>query len=186
MICNKIEYCAKRLFDNNTISDCPNNLEKCRISVDCRAEIACKENRRSYILQNTDRKNFLHYLVDGGMVCDELTAENIQTCKCDHLLLEKDYGVAILVELKGKNTCRAMEQITETIRRYQQYLKKYKQVYARIIMTKGTPKFKADPKYIKLMKTINGLKNGENAGQRGEIKLKENVYKEKYANLSKC
>lgn len=79
-------------------------------SHDCRPEVSLKDKRenRKYILVNDSNKEVVVYLVDGGIITT--TSEK----KCDYAIYTED-DLLILVELKGSDYLKALEQINNTI-----------------------------------------------------------------------
>lgn len=140
-------------------------IKKCVEYFDGRSRPKCAENGKSYVLSKGGYSfNVLCMHIDGGVIDDN-------TCdKCDYALflqdgVEESKGRAIYIELKGKNTEDAIDQLTSTIDKFGNAGGLYKKVYARIVNTSSPPRIQNTESYVnlqeKMMKLGGNLKTHE-------------------------
>ena len=159
MICNKIDACYSSIVNKIKFSACPNDPNKCVMFSDKRSHAKCEENRKKYIINNENEPKSLItlYRVDNGIIVVDNTVPN-KTKKCDYLFcINKDNSSAVMVELKGIDVIKAIQQINETCSLYERFLEKFDKVFARIIVTNSSPCLHATPAYALLQKKISQL-----------------------------
>lgn len=95
--------------------------------------IVLQERGRKYTLINESMAEVVETHVDG----DLYTASD-STARCDYALFSKEFETAVLVELKGVDVDRAIEQISATIG---DFSSKYSfgKYYGRIVSSKNNP-----------------------------------------------
>lgn len=172
MICRNGRNCFHNVLNDNKPIDC--RQKRCCIEFcDNRSDARCSENGKTYHLLNKDRKyKILLSHVDGGLVItDKDTPDN--TAKCDYLYLVdvKNENAAVLVELKGRDLYKAIDQIDNTMRLLSDVLSDCGCVYGRIVYGGGVPNMRNNPKYMKLQRRI--MKNGGNL--RAEEKMSDDI-----------
>jgi hypothetical protein len=118
-----------------------------------------KEESSKYIGNNNDRKSFYSYIPD-VMFSNKGEA-------CDYLLYNETN--VYFIELKGSDILKAVDQITNSYKRYKEYFINYS-INARIIPTRGNTFVATNSKYIKFKKMINEL--------NGTVITKEKVIEE--------
>ena len=145
MECNR-----KRCFDELK-EHAPNISRECNMnclkSFDNRRNISVSENKKKYLLHNSDEKLIAVFHVDGGMI------QGNDVLRCDNLILDVTDMKAIFVELKGTDLSHALVQINTTIDMLKSDVADCSK-YARIVTSNRTnvPNTKANPNYIKLYK----------------------------------
>lgn len=158
MICNTTESCFFELLNKPADVSC-DRKPCCVHFCDNRSNAVCTERGKTYHLQNTrDRQcTILSLHIDGGIVVtDRQTPEN--TSKCDYLFLvdtkTKLNPIAILIELKGTDVAKAVEQISSTYFLFKETLKHCSKVYGRIVCSNGAPRIQNTPTYISLQRLL--------------------------------
>lgn len=161
MICRKLELCTEKTLKGNLLDVCDNKQKSCIKSSDTRPEVKCEEKKKKYILVNTRKKHIVSYKMDGGIVCVDATVpEGI--AKCDYLcVIEGDKPTAVLVELKGVDVTKAIQQIDSSLTLFKGFFGKCLNVYGRIILVAATPKLNARPAYVKLQNRLRNSYNGD-------------------------
>jgi hypothetical protein len=134
-------------------------MKRCdeRFSQDCleffdkRSIINIEENKRKYIVKNTNKKDFTLYKIDDCVIIDGQ--------RCDFLLLNCDENglVAYFIELKGADLLHAIRQIDTTLTSLLDDLKDYKVINVRIVLSKVNAPNLRSSEYIKLEKKIRKL-----------------------------
>ena len=159
MMCNSIAECIEMQLLGNIKVKCPNDMDMCVQSSDKRPKVKCEEKRKKYILNNTQKNHIIAYKMDGGIIFEDKRVPN-ETGKCDFMLvINGEEKTVILVELKGVDVKHGLNQIIETIKRYDPVLKTISHVYARLVVRSSAPQIKATPSYVNLTKLIHA-KNG--------------------------
>ena len=170
-ICDKLSICIASEFEGKRIDIC-GDRGGCIESSDTRRNIKCEENGKKYILENTLQNHVISYRMDGGVVkMDRYVPRS--TMKCDYLFVVKnnERNFAILIELKGKDVKKSLEQIFGTIQLYGPVFHELSCIYARVVVASSTPKITASPEYVKLRKLMR--KYG-----RGNVVISERQLKE--------
>ena len=121
--------------------------------------IVAEENKRKYILNNKAQKKICKIRIDGGVIDSQTQS------KCDYMMVvcQSDKGsqttdsgeIVYLIELKGKDLIKAVEQLTQTMT-YFDY-ENNPQVFARAVVSKVTePKssIDIDSRVVKLRKML--------------------------------
>lgn len=175
MICNSIAECIEMQLSGNIKVKCPNDIDMCVQSSDKRSKVKCEEKRKKYILNNTQKNHIIAYKMDGGIISEDKSVPN-ETGKCDFMLvINGEEKTAILVELKGVDVGHGLNQIIETINRYDSFLKTISHVYARLVVRSSAPQIKATPSYVNLTKLIYA--------RNGNVKIFEMQIEEKDTDL---
>ena len=150
-------------------------IKKCVEYFDGRSKPKCAENGKSYVLSKGGYSfNVLCMHIDGGVIDDN-------TCdKCDYALflqdgVEESKGRAIYIELKGKNTEHAIDQLISTIDKFKDAGGLYKRVYARIVNASSPPRIQNTESYIDLQEKVMEL--------GGNLKTREMEFVEEYSAL---
>lgn len=180
MICNYLQQCINNESQQNTTHACPNNNHaSCIESADRRREVKCEENHKKYILVNTLNRYVISYKMDGGIIVVDRTVPN-GTNKCDYLytvFTESNTRDAVLIELKGKDIPKALDQIKSTLQLFPDVFRTCTHVYGRIVVTSSFPNLKSRPEYVNLSRTLAGIFHGN-------LKIYERQYTEKDVELS--
>jgi hypothetical protein len=173
MICNKLSECYDSKKRGTILKKCSNNnYSICIESADIRSSIKCEEKGKKYILDNTLKNFVISYKVDGGIIVEDRSVPE-RTNKNDYLLtIEGKEPAAILIELKGVNVAKSLDQIYGSLILLKDFLNKFSHVYGRAIVTSSTPKLKASPEYVKLALKLRQT-------YKGNIKIFEQKYYEK-------
>lgn len=173
MICKNLYECINGELQNTSLEKCDNkNRMNCIESSDRRSEVKCEENKKKYILENTNKNQVILYKMDGGIIAEDKSVP-LNTNKCDYLFVIGDETLtAILTELKGVNVSKALIQLKGTLSLYKDVFCKFGHVYARAIVTSSTPNLKASPEYVNLERMIR-------MDYRGNIKIVERKFSEK-------
>lgn len=161
MICSRLMECTKEEVSQEKKTLCMNgNRPECVHVSDKRSEVKCEEKGKKYILKNTMKNHIILYQIDGGViVADKLVPEG--TSKCDFLfVICKQNPEAILTELKGVDVRKSLKQLEGTLRLFKDYFRTFSKIYGRVIVTSSTPKLKATPEYVKLVKLLSGTYHG--------------------------
>ena len=158
MICNKTENCFQQMLKLYPDAGC-DRKERCVMFCDRRSEAVCREKGKSYHLLNTEENRYkiLSVLIDGGVVVmDKQTPVDIK--KCDYLFLaDKEEGtkpIAVLIELKGVDIKKAIEQISNTLSLFEAAFGHCGKVYGRIVFAGGTPNIRNIPSYMSLQREL--------------------------------
>lgn len=155
MICDRLEECIETELMDAKQDKCRNHdRNRCIASSDCRSRPKCEERGKKYVLDNTANRHVLVMKMDGGIIVEDKTVPE-KTGKCDYLYIvgkEKEY--AILVELKGVDVRKTINQIRGALVLYKEVFKKFEHTFARIIVASSTPDLKASPEYVKLATDI--------------------------------
>ena len=169
MICEKVDECMKRFLhisDQDDIS-CLGGHD-CIKSFDQRAQVVCVEKEKEYRLRN-DLKSSRAYIavfnVDGGMIV------NADEKKCDYMFVVSDLNKAIvvLIELKGKDYKRAIQQINEMLGILNAPFKTFNKVYGRVIFrSKSTPDMKNIPQIMEVKRKLKQL-HGDFIMRKGSL-----------------
>lgn len=109
-------------------------LEKFTSLCESRQKIIVSRDEKSscqHRANNKEENLVRHYRIDGCVV----TSKNVK--KCDFLLLNDEKKNAYLIELKGTNIMRAIEQLESTERMLENDLQRY-QIYYRIVYRSNT------------------------------------------------
>ena len=150
MKCVRVKDCAEALLAGKEISACCNDRNQCVESSDRRPEVKCEENRKKYILLNTEKNHVISYKMDGGIIVVDKTVPE-GTNKCDYMyVISGTTKRIILTELKGVDVSKALRQINETLSMYDGFLKNVGNVYGRIVATSAVPRLNATPEYTRL------------------------------------
>ena len=98
------------------------------------AIIVSKENGKTHRALNNDRNTVYQFKIDG-----EVISKNDPQKRCDYLVENEDKKTAYIIELKGTDLPRALEQIEATI---QLFSRKFTQnnytIYPRIVFGSNT------------------------------------------------
>lgn len=155
MICRETQTCFFELLKSSNAVRCKQK-SLCLDFCDTRSEATCKEKGKVYKLLNKDRLyKILSLHVDGGViVTDKETPQNV--AKCDYLyLIDIDpKPIAILIELKGTDIKRAIEQIKNTLILFNDVFDKCNKVYGRIVFSGGTPNIQNIPAFMSLQRNL--------------------------------
>ncbi|WP_199247514.1 hypothetical protein [[Phormidium] sp. ETS-05] len=121
--------------------------------------IVAEEHKRKYILNNKAQNQICKIRIDGGVIDSQTQS------KCDYMMVvcQSDKGskntdsgeIVYLIELKGKDLIKAVEQLTQTMT-YFDY-ENNSQVFARAVVSKVTePKssIDIDSRVVKLRKML--------------------------------
>ena len=93
-------------------------------------DVSAKENGRKYSIENRSKKEIVKYKIDKGLLTDA------DGEKCDFGFYTED-DVLILVELKGSDYCKAVDQTIHTIDKLiKEPQIKISKIYARIVLSK--------------------------------------------------
>jgi hypothetical protein len=123
---------------------------------DTRPVFVCEENGRKYIIQNKDSKHFCKYLVDNGLIKDKAKE------KCDFLVIKCEDKIACLIELKGTNVKKAINQILSTISDLGINWKLLQiSLHARIVATKIDSPRLIETTKIRLQRKLKEIGNGK-------------------------
>jgi hypothetical protein len=173
MICDKLSDCIDQVEKNQ---GCVRE-DVCVKFYDDRSKPSCNEKGKSYSIINPERKyKVLSLHMDGGVITeDKQTPSNFS--KCDYLFVFKDpkQPTAFLIELKGKSTSDAIDQISHTLEIFRDELQGCKRVYGRIVNTSSIPNIKNNPDFIELYKDLKKL--------HGDLKTHERILEENYAEI---
>lgn len=177
MICNNLESCIAAKINLSKLSKCDNRNEAaCVQSSDKRSAVKCEEHGKKYVYENTKKNHVISYRVDGGVVVEDRTVPP-NTNKCDYLFVVNDAeSTAILTELKGVDVPKSLEQIKGALVLFENTLKNFQHVYARVIVTSSTPNLKASPAYVNLERTLRQK-------YKGNMKISERQFFEKDSEL---
>lgn len=175
MICKTTETCFFELLRNCSDVKCKKK-SLCLHFCDNRSEAVCKENGKIYRLINTDRKHkILSIHIDGGViVTDKDTPPN--TSKCDYVYLfdtENETTVAVLIELKGTDITKAIEQIKNTLSLFPDTFKKCAKVYGRIVFSGGTPNIQNVPPFMSLQRDLKRRNGNLSAAEAISDKIED-------------
>lgn len=166
MICKNTESCFFELLKSPSGVVCKKK-SLCLDFCDTRKEAVCKEKGKAYRLLNVNRRyKILSVHIDEGVITtDKETPLNL--AKCDYLyLIDSDpTPVAILIELKGTDIKRAIEQIKSTLNLFGSTFDKCSKVYGRIVFSGGTPNIQNIPAYMSLQRDLKRRKGSLIAGE---------------------
>lgn len=114
----------------------------------------------SAINENKDRLyKILSLHVDGGViVTDRETPPNVAKCDYLYLIDLEPEPIAILIELKGTDIKRAIEQIKNTLVLFSHAFDKCNKVYGRIVFSGGTPNIQNIPVFMSLQREFKRRK----------------------------
>lgn len=101
--------------------------EKGLLTDDNRITPSFDENGVSYRAQNPNRLRVLRYRIDGGMICDGK--------RCDFALGIPAVNAFYLIELKGCDLRKAVDQLLATLANLKQSLEHYT-VHGRIVLSR--------------------------------------------------
>lgn len=166
MICNALDKYYNSVKKSQRLKKCCNTAAKCIVSSDDRKEIKCEENKKKYVLNNPNKNMVTVYQVDGGVIVEDKSVP-ANTLKCDYMYcVENDSSpTAILIELKGTDVNKALDQVSATLDRYEKFFAKFSRVLCRIVVTNSTPKIRYTSKYICLSKRLKR--------RAGDIEIRE-------------
>lgn len=119
--------------------------ENCKAFSDSRPLVPIRENKRTYLARNPDRKTICHYKIDGCLIKDGI--------RCDDLLLVPGDQKSLFIELKGKDLLHAVDQIDRSISLLGASLNQF-QIHARIILSKTNTPDLRNTRLIKLRKKL--------------------------------
>lgn len=102
--------------------------------------VVSEEKGRKHIANNVNLAIVNHYRIDGNIISDGK--------KCDFLLMNEDTRAAYLIELKGKNMGKAVEQLMATEAALREPLKEYA-LHFRIVSSKCKPHEIRGSKFLK-------------------------------------
>ncbi|ACK72489.1 hypothetical protein PCC7424_4118 [Gloeothece citriformis PCC 7424] len=145
---------------------------QCTEFCDNRKEIVARDKgeKREYRIINKDSKKFCKVRVDGCLLTEGE--------KCDYLILNCTDLLAILVELKGSDTLKALGQIDTSITKCQNYLLDFT-IYARIVTSKvNTPDLRST-KAISLKKRLKKLNKSEDKSEE-YLMIRSQKFEEKF------
>ena len=125
-----------------------------------KALIVSQEKGRRHVGINSDLCTVTHYRIDGVIFTNETA--------CDYILLNEDKGTAYLIELKGRKTDKAAEQLKATEEKLRQYLKNYK-LHFRIVSSKSSTHNINSAAFRKIQAELC---------KRGDLKLQSNELEE--------
>lgn len=175
MICNQLNVCVEKRLMGENVEGCKNKTSTCVDSVDQRSKVACEENRKKYILDNTQKRTVISYKMDGGIIVMDKTVLP-ETVKCDYLyVINGEKKEAILIELKGTDIAHSLEQINGTLDQFRAFFENMSHVYGRAVVASSTPNLLTNPHYVKLKKKLIRYK--------GNLKIKERQFVEKDTEL---
>lgn len=162
MICNETSSCFFKLLESSAEVRCQNK-NKCLDFCDARSVATCKENRRVYHLVNTKDRRYkiLSVHIDGGVIIvDKQTPPNVSKCDYLYLVDTGEKPIAILIELKGTEFLKAVEQIKNTLNLFKESFNKCEKVYGRIVFAGGTPNIQNIPAVMSLTRDLKRHKGG--------------------------
>lgn len=176
MICEKVDECMKRFLHISEQGDisCLGGYD-CIKSFDQRAQAVCAEKEKEYRLRNDLNPNKAYiavFNVDGGMIV------NTDEKKCDYMMVVSDLNKAIvvLIELKGKDYKRAIQQINEMLGILNAPFKIFNKVYGRVIFrSKRTPNMKNIPQRMEVERKFKQL--------HGDFKMEKDILEESVKSL---
>lgn len=179
MICKKIGRCIEEQIAGKIKESCDSNgEEKCIEVSDCRSNVKCEERKKKYVLENTKKNHVILYKMDGGIIRQDKKVP-LGTCKCDYLFVINGKECdAILTELKGVDVAHSLKQIDGTLNQFSDVFSKFSHVYGRIVVSSSTPRIKASPSYVNLVKKICSTYGGN-------LKIGETYIVEKDVDLHK-
>lgn len=151
--------------------------KKCIAFLDKRSQIRCEEKGKTYILDQSKenpRHEIIKFFVDKGIITDP---EASKVYKCDNVLLVRDSGTVVLVELKGSDTRHAIKQLAETL--FQEKLhpvwNSQKRVFGRVVCKSTPPRIQNTDEFMDLKESFLSL--------NGNLKIAEEIMVEKYQEL---
>jgi hypothetical protein len=122
------------------------------------------------------KNHVISYKMDGGIISTDKTVP-VGTVKCDYLMvIDSPDKEAVLIELKGVEVRKALEQINATLDLYKDLFVTFTHVYARAVVTSATPNLKASPEYVKLATKIKRC--------HGNVKIKERKFSDRDSKLA--
>lgn len=121
-----------------------------------------KRHPTEYRYKNQSSNRLAKYRVDGGLISDN-------GAKCDFLLLNCEQKQSYIIELKGSDLIRAIEQIDRSIDKLKINLPGFA-FYARIVLTRINT---IDLKHTKLIKLENKVKS-----LKGDLKKQTRLLEE--------
>lgn len=166
MICNNTENCFFQLLNSSSGIACKRKA-LCLHFCDTRAAAVCKEKGKTYRLLNGNRQyKILSLHIDGGViVTDAATPRNVSKCDYLYLIDSNPSPVAILIELKGTDIKKAIEQIRNTLNLFDSTFSKCSKVYGRIVYAGGTPNIQNVPSYMSLQREFKRKRGNLSAGE---------------------
>lgn len=174
MICNKTSSCFFKLLASSKNVACVNK-NSCLVFCDNRSKATCKERQRDYCLHNTNDRRYkiLSIHIDGGVVIvDRETPPNVPKCDYLYLVDTGERPIAILIELKGTDSLKAVEQIRSTLSLFRDAFNKCEKVYGRIAFARGVPNIQNNPAVISLKRALKrhggGLEMAEHLSDKIE------------------
>ncbi len=86
-------------------------------------KVVSREEGNQHIIENRSQYCIYHYHIDGGIIPCEYTSGE----RCDYMVevTAKPRPIAFIIELKGSNLLKAMQQIDATVKRFGEKLSKY-------------------------------------------------------------
>lgn len=169
-------------------SPCGNEtcMKKCIEFLDRRPRIRCEERGKTYILDQSKeypRYEVIKYFIDKDVITDP---EASTVDKCDNVVLIKDAsvsgnkgGTAILVELKGKETRHALEQLFATLnqQQLQSLWDSQRRVFGRIVCKSTPPRIRNTDDFMSVKEAF--------FKRNGNIKIEEEKMVEEYDELER-
>ncbi len=120
------------------------------VQCDARSIFAVQENKKTYRLLNEERREICQVRIDGGLIQED----NIK--RCDYGFWICEANLVFLVELKGKNIKKAIEQLISTINVLRNELQGRK-INARVVLSKvPNVRITNSPAYYELKRALNG------------------------------
>ena len=154
MICDNSKECFFELLKTPQNVTCKQKIQ-CIDFCDTRKEAVCRERGKLYRLNNGGQRKILSLHVDGGVVIvDRRTPQNIAKCDYLYLIDSEPAPIGILIELKGIDIKKGIEQIESTLTLFNDALRKCNRVYGRIAFAGGTPKLQNIPTYMSLQRKL--------------------------------
>ncbi len=122
-------------------------------------QIVAEENKIKYILKNPSKKKICKIRIDKGVIDSETKSKcdyMIVVCQGNKVSKNAELGeIVYLIELKGKDLIKAVEQLTQTMTYFD--FESNSQVFARAVVSKVTePKssIDIDSRVVKLRKML--------------------------------
>ena len=96
------------------------NKSLCNIN---QKKVVSREEGNQHIIENCSQYDIYHYHIDGGIIPHEDTSGE----RCDYMVeaMAQPQPIVFIIELKGSNLLKAMQQIEATVKRYGEKLSKY-------------------------------------------------------------
>ena len=106
--------------------------------------VVSEESGNKHIVNNPNLINIYKYHIDGDIIPEEDTLGE----RCDYIVetIKQSKPIVFIIELKGSDLLKAVNQIEATIKRFSQQLANYK-IYPRIVCTRIVAHAIKDSKY---------------------------------------